>query len=204
MEHWSAAEGGLELQQLWAWTLARLLLGSPLNLDPLRESSCESGEGVRLPRERADLRGSLGNFRGTPENFRGCLGKLPGNLWIAVNFHTERTSGEVTGELPGKVRGTSEDFPEARAIPATRAKLFSNPHPTKRDIANILCLLVRKDPTPLNRAYPLGEPGSYIEIWPFLRGSARAATIKALKAGAIKKSETPNFGRTDFFADFYF
>ena len=39
----------------------------------------------------------------------GKFGELPGNLWIAVKFHSERTSGEVAekllgklGELPGK------------------------------------------------------------------------------------------------------
>ena len=40
-------------------------------LAQIRESFCESGEGVRLPREKAELRGSPGNFRGSPENFRG-------------------------------------------------------------------------------------------------------------------------------------
>ena len=43
-----------------------------------RESFCESGEGVRLPRERADLRGSPGNFRGSAGNFRGSLGNFRG------------------------------------------------------------------------------------------------------------------------------
>ena len=43
-----------------------------------RESFCESGEGVRLPRERADLRGSPGNFRGSSGNFRGSLGNFRG------------------------------------------------------------------------------------------------------------------------------
>ena len=40
----------------------------------------------------------------------GKSGELPGNLWIAVKFHSERTSGEVAEKLPGK----SGDFPEAR------------------------------------------------------------------------------------------
>ena len=44
----------------------------------LRESFCESEEGVRLPRETADLRGSPGNFRGSPGNFRGSLGNFRG------------------------------------------------------------------------------------------------------------------------------
>ena len=44
----------------------------------IRESFCESGEGVRLPRERADLQGCPGNFRGSPGNFRGSLGNFRG------------------------------------------------------------------------------------------------------------------------------
>ena len=47
------------------------------------ESFCESGKGVRLPKERGwppgksgDLRGSLGNFRGGLGNFRGTAGLL--------------------------------------------------------------------------------------------------------------------------------
>ena len=40
------------------------------------------------------------------------FGKVLGNLWIAVKFHSERTSGGVAGELPGKLRG----LPEARGI----------------------------------------------------------------------------------------
>ena len=55
--------------------------------------------------------------RGSPGNFRGNSGKLPGNPWIAVKFHSERTSGEVVEKLPGKfgeLPGKSGDFPEAR------------------------------------------------------------------------------------------
>ena len=73
-----------------------------------RESSCEYGEGVRLPRD-------LGaDFLGTSAELPG---KLSGSLWIAVKSHSERTSGEVAGKLPGKFRelpGKSGDFPEAR------------------------------------------------------------------------------------------
>ena len=60
-----------------------------------------------FPEKGADLRGSSGNFRGS-------LGNFPGNLWIAANFHRERTSGEVAGELPeklGELPGKSGDFP---------------------------------------------------------------------------------------------
>ena len=73
----------------------------------------ESGEGVRLPRERADLRGSAGNFSGeVRETFPGKSGKLPGNLWKnAVKFHSERTSGEVAEKLPGKSPGNFRGSP---------------------------------------------------------------------------------------------
>ena len=57
---------------------------------------------VGLPKERG---GPLGKSGELP----GKSGKLPGNLWIAAKFHSERTSGEVAGELLGK----SRDMPEA-------------------------------------------------------------------------------------------
>ena len=75
-----------------------------------------------FPETEADLQGSAGNFWGSLGNFRG-------NLWIAVTFHSERTSGEVAkkplrkfGELPGK----SGDFPEARGslTPSQRLAKF--------------------------------------------------------------------------------
>ena len=60
-----------------------------------------------FPETEADLRRSLGNFRGSLGNFRGTPEKLPGNPWIAVEFHSERTSGEVASKLPGKFGETS-------------------------------------------------------------------------------------------------
>ena len=51
-----------------------------------------------FPEKAADLQGS-------PGNVAGGSGKLQGNLWIAVKFHSERTSGEVAGKLPGKSPG---------------------------------------------------------------------------------------------------
>ena len=59
-------------------------------------------------------------------------GKLPGNLWIAVKFHSERASGAVAEKLPGKfgeLPGKSGEFPEARGslTPSQRlAKFVSN------------------------------------------------------------------------------
>ena len=47
----------------------------------------------------------------------GKSGKLPGEPWIAVKLHSERTSGEVAEKFPGKLGelpGKSGDFPEAR------------------------------------------------------------------------------------------
>ena len=54
-------------------------------------------------------------------------GNLPGNLW--TKFHSERTFGEVAGELLGKfgeLLGKSGDFPEARGCltPSQRLAKF--------------------------------------------------------------------------------
>ena len=91
-----------------------------------RESFCESGEGVRLPRERGWPPGKSGKLPGNSGELPGKSGELPGNPWIAVKFQSERTSGEVAEKLPGKfgeLPGKSGDFPEARGSltpPATR------------------------------------------------------------------------------------
>ena len=56
----------------------------------------------------------------------------PGNLWVVVKLHSERTSGEVAGELPGRsgeLPGKSGNFPEAQGslTPSQRlANLVSN------------------------------------------------------------------------------
>ena len=47
-----------------------------------------------FPEKGADLRGSPGTS-GKFGELPGKFGKLPGKLWIAVKFHSERTSGEV-------------------------------------------------------------------------------------------------------------
>ena len=64
-----------------------------------------------FPEKGLNLRGSPGNFRGSPGELPGKFGKLPGNPWIAVKFHSERTSGEVAEKLPGKFGGTSGGSP---------------------------------------------------------------------------------------------
>ena len=76
----------------------------------LRESFCESGEGVRLPRERGwppgksgNFRGSLGNFRGSPANFRGTPGLL-----------LNSTVRELPGKSPKSFRGSSGNFRGSR------------------------------------------------------------------------------------------
>ena len=110
----------------------------------LREVLASQERVSGFPETGADLRGSPGNFRGSPGNFRGGLGnfwgtsgKLPGNPWIAVKFHSERTSGEVAEKLPGKfgrLPGKSGDFPEARGSPTPSqrlAKFVSNQQDTK-------------------------------------------------------------------------
>ena len=83
-----------------------------------------------FPEKGADLRGSPGTS-GEVWGTSGRFGKLPGSLWIAVKFHSERTSGEVAEKLPGKfgeLPGKSGDFPEARGslTPSQRlAKIVS-------------------------------------------------------------------------------
>ena len=73
-----------------------------------------------FPEKGADLRGSPGKPPGKFGELPGKSGKLPGNPWIAVKFHSERTSGEVAEKLPGKfgeLPGKSGDLPEARGWP---------------------------------------------------------------------------------------
>ena len=65
-----------------------------------------------FPEKGVDLRGSLGRLLGKSAELPGKSGKLLRN----VNFHSERTSGEVAGELPGKfgkLPGKFGDSPEA-------------------------------------------------------------------------------------------
>ena len=105
----------------------------PWRVRPLiRESFCESGEGVRLPRERADLRGSPGDFRGSLGNFRGSLGNFRGTPGLLLSSTVREPPGKSPknfrgkfGELPGK----PGNFPEARGslTPSQRlAKFISN------------------------------------------------------------------------------
>ena len=57
-----------------------------------------------FPEKGADLWGGPGNF-GEVRELPGKSGKLPWNLWIAAiafKIHSEKSSGEVAGELPGK------------------------------------------------------------------------------------------------------
>ena len=70
-------------------------------LVPVRESFCESGEGVRLPRERGRPPRKSGELPRKSGELPAKSGKPPGNVWIAVKFHSERTSGKF-GELPGQ------------------------------------------------------------------------------------------------------
>ena len=97
-----------------------LALGLRVVLSPsqqlLRESFCESGEGVRLPRDRADLRGSPGNFRGNLGNFRGSLGNLRGTLGLLLSS----TVSELPGNSPKNFRGSLGNF---RGSPGTFQKL---------------------------------------------------------------------------------
>ena len=82
--------------------------------------------------EKGLTSGEVRELPGKSGELPGKSGKLPGNPWIAVKFHSERTSGEVAEKLPGKSRelpGKSGDFPEARGslTPSQRlAKFVSN------------------------------------------------------------------------------
>ena len=82
-----------------------------------RESFCESEEGVRLPREMADLQGSPGNFRGSPGNFRGTSGLLFSSRELPGK--SPKTSGEVRG-TSWEVRGLSRSSGEPDSLRATR------------------------------------------------------------------------------------
>ena len=69
----------------------------------------------------------------------GKSGKLPGNPWIAVKFHSERTSGEVAenfrgkfGELPGKSEGLPRSSGEPDSLPATRQICLQMSYPKFR------------------------------------------------------------------------
>ena len=77
-----------------------------------------------FPEKGADL-GEVWELPGKFGELPGKSGKLSGNLWIAVKFHSERTSGEVAEKLPGtsgEVRGSSgEPTPSQRL-----AKFVSN------------------------------------------------------------------------------
>ena len=77
---------------------------------------CESGEGVRLPRERGRPPGKSRELPGKFAEVAGKSRKLSGNLWIAIQFHSGRTSGEVAGKLPGK-------FGKFQGSPGTFQKL---------------------------------------------------------------------------------
>ena len=94
-----------------------------VHLLTFRERFCESGEGVRLPRNRADLwgspgnfRGSPGNFRGSPGNFRGSLGNFRGTPGLLLSF----TARELPGKSPKNFQGSLGHF---RGSPGTFQKL---------------------------------------------------------------------------------
>ena len=72
----------------------------------VRESFCESEEGVRLPTETADLRGSPGNLQGSPGNFRGSLGNFRGTSGLLFSSTVKELPGKST-KTSGEIRGTS-------------------------------------------------------------------------------------------------
>ena len=103
----------------------------------IRESLCESGEGVRLPRIRADFRGSPGNFRGSPGNFRGSLGNFRGTPGLLLSSTVRELPGKsptnFRGSLGNFLPGKSGDFPEARGglTPSQRLAKFVSKETSK-------------------------------------------------------------------------
>ena len=57
-------------------------------------------------RREGSTSGRSGHFWRESGNFWGRSGKLPGNLWIALTIHSERSSREVAREFLGKFRET--------------------------------------------------------------------------------------------------
>ena len=82
----------------------------------VRESFCESGEGVRLPRERGRPPGKSGNFWGSLGNFQGSLGNFRGTSGLLLSS----TVRELPGKSPKNFRGSSGNF---RGTPGTSQKL---------------------------------------------------------------------------------
>ena len=60
---------------------------------------CESSEAVRLPREGLT---SVQHLRKSGE-LPGKSGELPGNLWIALQIHSERSSGKSPRNFQGSL-----------------------------------------------------------------------------------------------------
>ena len=88
-----------------------------------------------FPEKGADLWGSPGTSGEVLGNFRVKFGKLPGNLWIAVKFHSERTSGEVAENFrgsSGNFRASPGAFPEARGSLTPYQRLAKNVSPKKK------------------------------------------------------------------------
>ena len=76
----------------------------------VRESFCESGEGVRLPRERGGPPGKSGNFRGSLGNVWGSQGNFRGTPGLLFSS----TSRELPGKSPKNFRGSSGNFRGSR------------------------------------------------------------------------------------------
>ena len=73
--------------------------------------------GCQVSQRKGLTSGKSGKLPGKSGDLPGKSGELLGNSWIAVKFHSERTSGEVAEKLPGKfgeLPGKSGHFPEAR------------------------------------------------------------------------------------------
>ena len=111
----------------WVFTHFDPLLGpKPTFFQRKLTIFCESGEGVRLPREMGWPPGKFRNFRGGLGDFQGSLGNFRGTSGLPLNS----TVRELPGKSPknfrgssgtsGEVRGLSRSSGEPDSLPATR------------------------------------------------------------------------------------
>ena len=76
--------------------------------------------GCQASQRKGWPRGKFGELPGKFGKLLGKFGKLPGNLRIAVKFHSERTSGEVAENFrgsSGNFRGSFRRLPRSSGVP---------------------------------------------------------------------------------------
>ena len=92
------------------WRMTQISFEPEFGSGKIRESFCESSEGVRLPRERGWPPGKSGNFRGSLGNFRGSLGNFRGTSGLLLSS----TVRELPGKSPKNFRGSLGNFRGSR------------------------------------------------------------------------------------------